>query len=513
MEKFFTNIDLVTYMCKFLNFEQQLQLAQVSVKIYKLQLIANRDSDESIWNVLTFGLKFPNLTELHCRNIKLENTDLQQVAENCPNIDTLLLNNCLRQKGRFSEIGLNIDKQILNAMQNLNNLCVYNCHYNFACLKDIVKQLKLQQFTANDGGFEDLKKNDLNLSNFKYYKELDLPNFKAYSDFLYFQINFLTHLENLCHLSLGSISVPNKISITKKFFYDLSKSCKSLTHLHLRRFITNDFIALNTLTELYIDDCEGLKYSNLKTILSEMHLKCFKSYRTKYEGNFENFSISQTLQKVDIDLYDNNVIIKLLELNEANLLNLTEFHYSDADNLKVSKFAQNIKVLSTNTGKLIAEDCFKLKYLQEIILTHSSIAISDLLLLLKLENLYKLSFWNIVYSYDQAFVVLSEMKAFNTNLQYLRLFKLLKGFIIDFLFDFLSMNTQLSFACHIEYAKSIAEIVSHEQFPKRFKNINVCGVSIDCNSIRNRCEKTMDQICDLIKTLEITNLKPYFIVQ
>ncbi|XP_046808176.1 uncharacterized protein LOC124420146 [Lucilia cuprina] len=584
MEEIFSNIDLVTYMCKFLNFEQQLQLAQVSDElrnsivnyvwkincqeiqiiingmesfvvtdkrqvfendykdyfdpdiwqrksliltsknlenflnlnannIYKLQLITNRDSDESIWNVLTLGLKFPNLNELHCRNIKCENIDLQQIAENCPKIVTLILNNCLRQKGRFSEIGLNIDKQILYTMQNFNNLCIYNRHYNFSCLNDIVKQLKLQQYTTNDEGFEDLKKNALNSNNFKYYKELDLPNFKAYSDFQYFQINFLTHLENLCHLSLGSISVTHKISITKKFFNDLTKSCKSLTHLNLRRFIINDFINLNTLTELYVDDCEGLKYSNLKTILNGMHLKCFKSNRSKYEGNFENFSISQTLQKLDIDLYDNNVIIKLLELNEANLLNLTEFHYSNAEKLKVSKFAKNIRVLSISTGKLIAEDYFKLKYLQEIILTHSSIALSDLLLLLKLENLYKLSFWNIVYTHDQTSVVLSEMKAFQTNLQHLRLFKFLKSFIIDFLFDFLNINTQLSFACHIEHAKSIAEIVSQETFPKRFKYINVCGVSIDCNSIRNRCEKTMHQIGDLIKTLEITSLKPYFIVQ
>ncbi|KAI8126287.1 hypothetical protein CVS40_3845 [Lucilia cuprina] len=434
MEIFFTNIDLVSYICKFLTYEEQFELTQVSSEleniivnyvwktkfqeiqiiiiqtrfvvsdttqpvpkydhndltsdiwqrkgflltrqnmeiflklnknnIKKLQLIAEKNSTQYAWS---FWQTFPNLTELCCCNMKLKNIDLQRIAEIFRKLDTLILYNCYLEKG--------IDIQNIKDIKNLNKLTINRWPYSFFSdmdnVKNIISQLKLQQLILNGIIIPYEGKNnkiDLNLRNLKYYKELDM------SQFILHKINFLPHFENLCNLTLRCVE---DTYINEDFFISLLKSCKYLTHLHLILCLTEHFKVLPTLHELILEDCEGLTYSNLKTILSGIHLKCFKSLSTTYTGNFEYFSISPSLQKLEIITKDTN-FTKLLSFNEKNLINLKELlYYANGDEkLIFSNFGQNLNVLNINSDQFIAEDCLKLKYLHKLKI-NDGISISD----------------------------------------------------------------------------------------------------------------------------------------
>ncbi|XP_046808688.1 uncharacterized protein LOC111676893 isoform X3 [Lucilia cuprina] len=581
MENFFTNIDLITYMCKFLNYEEQFQLTQVSSeleniitnyvwkttfqeiqiamnqtqfvvsdttkpieklrfyeyyniwhgedfllssekdpkkerrrhqKMYSNQLITEIDQGEnSTQYVLPFSQTFPNLTELCCWNMKLENRDLQRVAENFLKLNTLILNNCFSPEDKPLEIGIDINIQTIKDIKNLNSLTInrWPYAYTYSCLnnvKNIINQLKLQQLTLNGFRIPYESKNnkiDLNLRNLKYYKELDMTQFILY------KINFLPHFENLRNLTLRC---DHDTYIYEDFFISLLKSCKYLTHLHLILCLTEHFKVLPTLHELILEDCEGLTYSNLKTILSGIHLKCFKSLSTTYTGNFEYFSISPSLQKLEIITKDTN-FTKLLSFNEQNLINLKELlYYANGDEkLIFSNFGQNLNVLNINSDQFIAEDCLKLKYLHKLKI-NDGISISDFLLLLKHGHLHELSIKYVYYKINQ-----HEAKALTTNLRYLRLecnrFGVIGNAEEDFLLNLLNLNKELSLAYErLMTTKSIVQISRNRNFPKRFKNINVGGISIECNSIRNECEETMILIKNIIQSFRKRHLNAYFIL-
>ncbi|KNC29851.1 hypothetical protein FF38_00627 [Lucilia cuprina] len=441
MEIFFTNIDLVSYICKFLTYEEQFELTQVSSELENI--IVNY-----VWK-----------------------TKFQEIQ--------III---IQTRFVVSDTTQPVPKWPYSFFSDMDNV------------KNIISQLKLQQLILNGIIIPYEGKNnkiDLNLRNLKYYKELDM------SQFILHKINFLPHFENLCNLTLRCVE---DTYINEDFFISLLKSCKYLTHLHLILCLTEHFKVLPTLHELILEDCEGLTYSNLKTILSGIHLKCFKSLSTTYTGNFEYFSISPSLQKLEIITKDTN-FTKLLSFNEKNLINLKELlYYANGDEkLIFSNFGQNLNVLNINSDQFIAEDCLKLKYLHKLKI-NDGISISDFLLLLKHGHLHELS---IKYVYDE--ILQHEAKALTTNLRYLRLecnrFDDIGNAEDDFLLKLLNLNKELSLAYErLMTTKSIVQISRNRNFPKRFKNINVGGISIDCNYIRNECEETMNLINNIIQS-------------
>ncbi|XP_037815109.1 uncharacterized protein LOC119605857 isoform X2 [Lucilia sericata] len=509
------------------NMETFLKLNKNNVK--KLQLIADKDQEENRrQNVLPFTQTFPNLTELCCWNMQLENRDLQRIAENFLKLDTLILNNCFSPEDKPLEIGIDIDIQTIKDIKNLNKLTIntwpYSSYNDLNNVKNIINQLKLLQLTLNDINIRYGSKNnkiDVNLRNLKYYKELDM------SQFILYKINFLPHFENLCNLTLRC---EEDTYINEDFFDSLLKSCKCLTRLHLILGLTKHFKVLPTLNELILEHCDGLTYSNLKTILSGIHLKCFKSLSTTYNGNFEYFSISPLLQKLEIITKDTN-FTKLLKFNEKNLINLKELlYYTNNDeqfvlNLKelryvvkggeklmISNFGQNLNVLNITRDQLIAEDFWKFKYLHKLKI-NGMILMSEFMLLLKHGNLHELSIRNI-----NPGIFKHEMKAFPTNLRYLRLecnrFGDIETVVEDVLLKLLNLNKELSLAFQkFVSTNSVVQISRNRNFPKRFKNINVGGISIDCNSIRNECEETMNLISNIIQSFEKRDMDAYFILQ
>ncbi|KAM7359020.1 uncharacterized protein ACRADG_003777 isoform 2-T2 [Cochliomyia hominivorax] len=416
-EDFAKNIEIMQIIFELLNFEEQLKLAQVSQQLKyiftnfvwkvnyekiciiknppgfhiknetdlnKLKLTANEF--EEFLKVYRSDIKeltercdpwldvrvFPNLTSLSYGNMSVTKSQFQSVAQHCKNLERLIVKTCCNEDNDMLELGRDLEINTLLEMKKLKCLEVASCiqlglsYLDFLELvtKSKIKHLILFYYIESE---DEVDVSDRDTTN--SLEELHVCTTFEEKWYLMNFSGYLKFFENLTILSLnkGDDIDNNTIEV-------LAKTCKKLKVLSLN-FADFDnvsnFNLLISIEDFSIQMGNGLTYKNLRQILTEMNLLKFTSMQTEYEGEFENFTISNKLEALNVHNLKTHQFKGAYEENQTlkSLVWYDDFYEPAV--LPTSLKCPNLEYLEIHSGFMPLEMLMQLKSLVTLSLEYS----------------------------------------------------------------------------------------------------------------------------------------------
>ncbi|XP_019893106.2 uncharacterized protein LOC101895784 [Musca domestica] len=307
---------------------------------------------------------------------------------------------------------------------------------------------------------------------------------------------FMAIFQNLKSLNLRMID-----GITEEILNTICQACPNLESLTIQRSTFFDISALRLpdhLEKLNIEFCYGLSYGNLKEILTCPHLREYISIGTTYKGDFENFTISGTIQKLALG----GVPMQEFYLAYAHNENLQHLAWipSNRDNSNLFHMARgvppNLTTLQMKCCQVTMESLQQMTQLQSLdTWLVQPFQTSYILQLLRLPALQHLT----LRIEDMQFncPLPSAEEELLTNVIHLKLFYS-KRFAtdLDFWLDLFRHNTKMTMAIspYPDTEDSLRSLINHAKFPKSLKRLFLFGFTIKCDDLRRNFESTIKSI-------------------
>lgn len=437
------------------NFNEFMSLIGDNIKT--LALLSNPSKGQNLYNPLDFGFtfdngnKFTNLTTIKFKRMIITEEDLKLLNTNCLKLQKLCLQGCLNITKETLVIGDDIQMNTLQSMKMLKSFEIVQNSNNYNHANELLTNFNMKNLKISVRTFKihtPYNKDEI-LS--RPCEELRVGAFYKQPDFDEFNNSILPKFNNLQKLCLISTHI-RKNTINESFFIALRENCKKLNYLKLINFRINNFIPIYNLNELFLERVhDGLTWTNFKQILCDMKLNSFTSSSTSFNGTFEYFDISTTLEYLKIDQINANMK-KLFEMNGENLKNLSTLIYDNKElwiNLTNCPKLQTLQMVSYGKFQQFLE-----------IFNHSSI------INLKIVPNNMLHFSRNDLKTNLLFITIDYF-----NFQYFE----------EFWFNLLSNNLKLKLMirCSIGEINSITiSITRHPRFPIHLKSIKVCGCTM-----------------------------------
>ncbi|KAM7357844.1 uncharacterized protein ACRADG_003027 [Cochliomyia hominivorax] len=106
----------------------------------------------------------------------------------------------------------------------------------------------------------------------------------------------------------------------------------------------------------------------------------------------------------------------------------------------------------------------------------------------------------------------SKLVAFKTSVRLLDLSETVMMNLMEFFLDLIQLNEKLSFMCYDIKLENIETIWDNAKFPKRCKSIQICGISLDLDFIRQRHEEALSLVQMIGNTIDEFYLQYYFFI-
>ncbi|XP_075161282.1 uncharacterized protein LOC142234090 [Haematobia irritans] len=405
--------------------------------------------------------------------------------------------------------------------------------YNFRHIKDVLTNLIVEYMHLNvaiysdEDGYncKDYRRDnidgirymeveeDITDQNFKndICQELEIGHFLKNEDFLTFSQNYLSSYPNLNSLTIGGYMFSSTINIDHKLINQISKYCSRLKKIKISGCMIDEFVSFPNLEELTLEACKGLTWIQLKQILSEMNLKSFSSFRTKYSGKHHSISVSQSLEYLDLDLEENDFSL-LFNHKLANMKSLiwhTGLNHCQCQDIPT--IIPNIQVLKLcHIDAADTNSFFHLKALTTLTFEKCP-EIRELLKLLQHSNLKYLALESnpddlvkFPRSLDRGVI-----RSMPTTLTHLKIPLNVFKFLQDFCFDLLSSNRNLILTITLSYNRPVDEefminMITSKKFPTRIKSLQICGLNIDFADFLNYFPVIMKKI-EIVSTMLLSS--------
>lgn len=446
-----------------------------------------------------FYFKFPNIKSLMYYGITLSDKVLEVVAENCPKLEKLVLNSCTNSDNKHIILGKDISFATIDRMRHLKSLTIKERKspggfgtraIRYEHIEERLYKLKLKQLYIHESIFPPRctapvpckkKKSYYKQAKPNFYEELEIGKFHSTDDFVKFYTTFLAKYTNLSKLSIVAYREhcirTSEHCIPKKFFRIINKSCRKLESLTIKESKISNFIPTPTITELNLIECKGLSWLNFKQILGDMNLTTFRTERTFYSGTSTPFAVASTLRHLEIDLpqrYFNEIL-------KGQFKHVTYLKWHSTRGNSVA----NLPVNFPNLEKLIvhqmdsADNILNMSQLSCVMVLYH-LNFKDVLKLLQHGALKELTFGSFRRKTDEDV----EPKAMIlSNLRFIRMLETSLLEHIEFWFDMLLLNSNLSLAIDISLKSCIEnevfqKLASNTQIMQRLKSLKICGFNI-----------------------------------
>ncbi|XP_073839331.1 uncharacterized protein [Musca autumnalis] len=472
---------------------------------------------------------FNNLKILKCtlRYKRIEEFLQPEIVDNLQNVERLELKEINMEYGAAV-----IDEQIVENLQKMKKLRHLNLDYFFPAKIQyhyFAKLLFDMQLESLEGNLE-LESTDTIVTE-QCPISLTKLQITATKDKGKWLDNLMNILKNLTELSLKIIGTTSADDLSS-----IAAVCGNLRKLQLNgcNFKNLNTFPLSTaLEELHLKWCRGLSQRNLKQILAEYTIVEFSSTNTNFEGTFENFQISPTIQILKIDRLDmcdfsgaycnNNCLLSLtwshnkhcsleMSTNKQQPTSVPQASFLDSEEL------EDLDYTETPIGIIAATNLKSCQNLTTLDMGYKNQMSLDILL--QLEHLRKLSTWimdtttrqwsyvmallrhsaldELSISFVRTINATSYVAAFPTKVTHLKLqdFNFNDSWMIFFL-DLFAQNPILKlefFLPPLAFVKPLRNLINHQKFPRDLKAINIYGYKVDCNELRRNFYPTMKKV-------------------
>ncbi|XP_073837975.1 uncharacterized protein [Musca autumnalis] len=431
------NCDVMIHIYEFLNFGDQLRLAQVDV------------------NLRNIFLQF--ISPISSNKLKAIKFDENYIVSNDTDAGRILIQNS-RDFEEFLQIyGKNVcDFSVRNSRDNQKFGDLFtDTPLRMEFFKNIVKlKFYMHRFTIND--MAQLTNNLPNL------EELQLE---------------ISEFEN---------EQPNDCSITAVIFNEL---------LRLENVTT---ILPPNITTLHLERCTNLCLDHLQQLLHEKSnpkLIEFAAFRTEFRvKEFKELQISSRIKILDIRSFNldqfrspfaENSALEKLTLEEAEDLRFVDTTSSYV-RLNSISFCHNLHTLDMYQQNLAFDTLLILRNLRKLMLFLVLPEQEEYIIriLQELPLLREL----VVRPYET--IACLSLRAVVTSVTSVKIIYIkLSDDALGFWLDMFSLNPQLELEIRIEYdcdePIALQYLIEHEKFPRKLRKIQIYGFTVDCNDLRN----------------------------
>ncbi|XP_073843348.1 uncharacterized protein [Musca autumnalis] len=540
--KIASNCDVMIHIYKFLNFVDQLRLAQVDeylrsiflqyiwpISYNKLRVIEfdddyiisnETDADRILFRNATdlkeflkfYGKNvndlftdtplqmdfFRNLIKLKCHIQRVTVDDMVQLTNALPNLEELQVYAYrfeTRQRNACIARGIVAELLRFLKLKKLKlNIDHFNCKMKFKDFWEIVTKLPLEIMELNIPIIFDSDDNEFEL------QQSPLPLMQLEITTIGNDGRFLAMLNSFRNLKV--------LTIRLKYHKEMASALVSLTQLHQLTIYATDFCEVTNLilppniTRLHLYHCYGLSLENLQQFLDEHSypkLIEFVTIGTYFRvKEFKQLHISSRIKTLNIESFDLSQFHSPFVANSA-LENLT-LHPAD-------DFVFGIPLIKLNS----ISNCHNLHTLD---VQGQQLALDTLL---NLRNLKKLSLHVILP--EQGFYIIRilqelpllrelvvqqfatspspSLQAVVTSVCSLKIFCLEHSSpLLGFWFDIFTLNPQLELQLQIDISgtQTLQDLIENEKFPRNLRKIQICGFTVDCNKLRNNFETVLSTI-------------------
>lgn len=455
---------------------------------------------------------FNNLTILKCslRHKRIDDFLCNAMAEILKNLESLHLKEMDMESGGEC---LCVSSQFLENLLKMNKLKCLQLDYFFATkikyeqFVKLISALALEQLQGNlelESDSENIETSNLpNLTLKTLQITTTLRNVSSFSEIL----------RNLQSLSL---KITEETDDTALALLASSPSCQNLNKLIISGTTFTNltmFPIPSKVNELHLKWCRGLTHKNLQQILSESQIKEFSSVCTKYEGDFEDFAISPSIETLKIDrvdmcnfrgAYRNHKALKTLtwyhtrnctgnsgdreklsELPQAACLEYEDFEMEPKNQIGIIKAVglntcRNLESLDMGYKcQLALESLLELKDLQQLstwIMDSTIQQWTYILALLKHSSLQELT---ISFIRNTTEVPIASCQTKVSHLKVIDFNFCEKG--LDFFLDIFHQNRHIKislFLPPLAFVKPLRNLINHKKFPTFLKTIEIYGYTI-----------------------------------
>uniref|UniRef100_A0A1I8P3M3 F-box domain-containing protein n=1 Tax=Stomoxys calcitrans TaxID=35570 RepID=A0A1I8P3M3_STOCA len=483
-------------------------------------------SEEHNYLGVELSKELPKLTSLSFYGVILANYELKIIAQNCPLLNALVLEDCVNARKQILVLGHDVNVQTIASMKRLKsftlkNNCIYKADmhvYNYRHIRDILKKLLIEKLHLNVAIYSDedgynckdyrvdnsAEKDEMFVQN-EVCQELEIGQFLRNEDLQDFSTCFLNKYPKLLKLSIGGYMFSSVISVDQEFYKLISKKLTKLEVLKISGCMLKDFVALPNLQQLVLEACKGLNWTHLTTMLNEMQLRSFTSHRTKYFGLPTILQFSPTLESLDLDV-EGNEFLQIFKQRLPKVKSLLWQNDFQQNVQNINKCLPNIEILQISDNCCDLEELLQLNSLHTLTF-HKCSRICDFLKLLTHPTLKYLTVENYVDEIQD----IAKISSKHTNVSHvkvpLNLFKILQ----DFWLDLLSSNRHLILTVTLNYDRPVDEefvlqLVNSKKFPTTIKAIQICGLNIDCADLKNYFGTMMKKI-EVVSTILLPSPK------
>ncbi|XP_073843136.1 uncharacterized protein [Musca autumnalis] len=304
---------------------------------------------------------------------------------------------------------------------------------------------------------------------------------------------FMEIFKNLTSLNLRMID-----GISEAILQAVCQACPNLENLTIQRSTFFDITTFHlpaNVEKLNIEFCYGLSFGNLKEILTNTHIREYVSIGTTYKGEFENFSISTSIQKLALG----GIPMQEFYLAYANNENLQHLAWipSIRDNSNLFHMSKgvppNLTTLHMKCCQVTMESLQQMQQLNSLdtwlVQPLQSSYILDLLRLPSLRHL-------TLRIEDMQFNAPLEGEC-STNIVHLKLFYSKRfNTDLDFWLDLFRHNSKMTLAIspYPDTEDSLRSLIQHAKFPRSLKKLFLFGFTIKCEDLRRNFESTIKNI-------------------
>ncbi|KAM7358148.1 uncharacterized protein ACRADG_003206 [Cochliomyia hominivorax] len=539
------NVELMQMIFSYLNFNEQLKLAQVCdelkyifanfvwrVNYEKIQIIKNPpnfhvvDADELnklklsatefeyFLNIYSSEIKelndkcetcldirkFPNLTSLSYSCMIIPKTQFQIVAQHCKKLEKLTICCCRNEEENVFTLGRDLEIKTLLEMKELKyldmqgireQLCLPYRNFLELVTKSQIKHLLLFYYIESEDEV-DLSDRDTTNS----LVELHINTTFEEQHYLMNYSSYLKFFENLIHLTLDRMD-----DIENNTIEVLGKTCKKLKILSIIYTSFKDvdnFNLLTTVEDFSLDVCDGLTHKNLKQILTEMpNLKKFACWVSNFEGEFENFTISSKLEALKI--YDLNTHkLKGAYEENHNLKSLVWYNNFEGPTPPATAFnCPNLECLEIHYGYVPLELVMQLKSLVSLTIIWPDKHVNWSYVLPLIRDMDSLQEFKLNNNDKDLGKTNKPKEAFkcSPNLKSIDISIHVFDWTMDFWLDLLNKNPRLKLIVSCSFYQAlIRDIISNPKFPRSLRVLHVNGVKVDLIDLEKNYNETLDKI-------------------
>lgn len=523
-DKIGNNIDILIYIYKMLNWNDQLRLSYVNVELRRIFenyiakgtfktlflhevnpssfVITNHTGvnriclsiETSMEFIKNYGDNVKNLTikssgdinwtcfkkleKLQCDLQKLTVNGLESMAINLLHLEyfSLLYSEYMLDDEDFVKILLKI--QTLKHLQLRTRRHIYYSHF-----RRLLTELKLESFESPSMILPETSDLEAAVEMPIYLKKLRTD--ASFEPVKWSVGNYKHHLSSFEHLTSLNIKVPHRV--TDEILSTLAQACENLKILKLSTdsTITEFFCLPSKLTDLTLCINFGLTMNNLRQILNKTGLKKFISRATRYRGQHEDFPISSDIESLRVDyidfqrfksFYAGNHNLKHLTWNNAAPVYVGSRKTFTGDHLETCTNLESLEMY----GQIASHKLLQLKNLRKLIMPmlkipHQWTYILDLL---NHSSLKELIIFNCFDVPNQTLEEPAPLEEVSTDIRRLVLAVEIFEMAFEFWLNLFKCNKHLEVECtsipqyKIDFLK---KLIYHEMFPKSVTKIDIFG--------------------------------------